>query len=473
MNKYIGIIILCISVFLISCTKQIEPISLHKENSHYFMFRGKPAVLLTSGEHYGAVINLDFNYVAYLDELQSKGLNCTRTSVGPYIEFPGWFRYTSDQPQSPAAGRYICPWARSSEPGYINGGNKFDLTKWDSEYFRRLKDFIAQASSRGIVVELILFCPYYNTGSGDVDLLWKYSPFYSANNINGVGAILRTNALTLDNGNLLAVQEAYVRKIVNELKDYDNLIYELCNEPYIQDLVPNDWMVHISKIIENTESTFRYKHLMSQNIANGSSKIENPVPNVSVFNFHYSDPKAVSFNYGLNKVIGNNETDGFKSNNAARVNAWKFIIGGGGLFNNLDMSFTTSSAKGGTPDSERAILRSQLSILKKFIEGFDFVKMKPDSTVIKGESLPGVSAQTLVESGAAYAIYLVKADLQDMKAVSVELKVNLPSGNYSAEWVNPVTGKVDLDVTFEYPGGEKKLSSPYFNTDVALEIKQK
>jgi DNA polymerase III epsilon subunit-like protein len=37
-----------------------EPIRLHPENPHYFLFRGKPTVLVTAAEHYGAVINLDW-----------------------------------------------------------------------------------------------------------------------------------------------------------------------------------------------------------------------------------------------------------------------------------------------------------------------------------------------------------------------------------------------------------------------------
>ena len=49
-----------------------RPLALHPENPHYFLFRGKPAVLITSGEHYGAVLNLDFDYRPYLDELQAR-----------------------------------------------------------------------------------------------------------------------------------------------------------------------------------------------------------------------------------------------------------------------------------------------------------------------------------------------------------------------------------------------------------------
>ena len=41
--------------------KRIRPIQLHPDNPHYFLWRGKPTVLITSGEHYGAVLNRAFN----------------------------------------------------------------------------------------------------------------------------------------------------------------------------------------------------------------------------------------------------------------------------------------------------------------------------------------------------------------------------------------------------------------------------
>ncbi len=68
------------------------PIALHPDNPHYFLFRGKPTILVTSGEHYGAVLNLDFDFIPYLDELASHGFNQTRTFSGTYREVPGSFR---------------------------------------------------------------------------------------------------------------------------------------------------------------------------------------------------------------------------------------------------------------------------------------------------------------------------------------------------------------------------------------------
>ena len=67
------------------------PLALHPENPHYFLFRGKPTVLMGSTEHYGAVLNLDFDAAPYLDELQRRGLNLTRVFSGTYREVPGAF----------------------------------------------------------------------------------------------------------------------------------------------------------------------------------------------------------------------------------------------------------------------------------------------------------------------------------------------------------------------------------------------
>src|SRR6266699_4200567 len=99
-----------------------EAIGLHPDNPHYFLFRGKPAVLITSGEHYGAVLNLDFDYRKYLDALAKDGLNLTRTFSGAYVEPFGAFNIASNT-LAPRPERFICPWARSQTPGYANGGN--------------------------------------------------------------------------------------------------------------------------------------------------------------------------------------------------------------------------------------------------------------------------------------------------------------------------------------------------------------
>ena len=442
------------------------PLSLHPDNPHYFLFRGKPTVIVTSGEHYGAVLNLDFDFRKYLDTLAQDGLNNTRTFSGAYCEAPGNFNIAHNT-LAPLAGRFICPWARSSMPGYANGGNKFDLHRWDDAYFTRLKEFVSYAGQRGVIVELNLFCPFYE------ESMWRLSPLNEANNVNGVGTASRTNVYTLDkNGGLLAVQEAMVRKLVTELKDFDNLYYEICNEPYFGG-VTLDWQGRIAEVIAATEKSLGVQHLISQNIANGSAQVHRPDPAVSIFNFHYATPPdTVALNYKLNKVIGDNET-GFKGTNDThyRMEAWQFILAGGGLYNNLDYSFVAGQ-EGGTfvypanqPGGGNPGFRRQMRVLSGLINGFDFVRMKPDTAVIRGGLPEKAKAYALVEPGKQYAIYVFGGP-------GVTLQLDLPAGDYHAEWLNPVTGQVIQKVDLQHAGGVTLLKSPEYDPDIALQIRK-
>ena len=111
-----------------------SPLALHPDNPHYFLYRGRPTVLVSSAEHYGAVLNRDFDFHKYLAELEAHGLNQTRTFAGAYCESPGSFNIARNT-LAPAEGKFLCPWARSDTPGYPNGGNKFDLSRFDGAYF--------------------------------------------------------------------------------------------------------------------------------------------------------------------------------------------------------------------------------------------------------------------------------------------------------------------------------------------------
>jgi len=106
-------------VLATSLGQAAQPLSLHPVNEHYFLFRGKPTVIVTSGEHYGAVLNLDFDYKKYLEALAKDRLNNTRTWAGAYCEPPARFSIASNT-LAPLPGRFISPWERSNEPGYAN-----------------------------------------------------------------------------------------------------------------------------------------------------------------------------------------------------------------------------------------------------------------------------------------------------------------------------------------------------------------
>jgi hypothetical protein len=451
-----------------------RPLALHPENPHYILFRGKPAVLITSTEHYGAVLNRDFDYVPYLDELHARGFNLTRTFSGVYREVPGSFGITENT-LGPAGPRWLCPWPRSDEPGAGDGGHKFDLKQYDPAYFERLRDFLAQAGKRGIVVEFVLFCTIYN------DALWDVNPMKPANNRQGIGPSSRLAVYTGKDPELLAVQEALVRKIAAELRDCDNVYYEVCNEPYFGGVTP-EWTDRIVAALVDAESSAPARHLIAQNIANGSAEVKNPNRNVSIFNFHYATPpQTVALNSGLGKALADDET-GFRgqADLPYRAEAWDFLLAGGAVYDNLDYSFTVTHPDGTakvttSPGGGGPALRRQLRVLKDFMDGLDFVHMKPDNSAIQGgrvtAALGGnppeahVTARALVEPGKAYAAYVRGGS-------RAELTLDLPAGSYRAEWIDTKTGEAAKDEPFEHGGGRRVLASPEYADDIALRVKR-
>jgi hypothetical protein len=458
------------------------PLALHPDNPRYFQWRGRPTILITSAEHYGAVLNLDFDYRKYLDTLAGEGMNYTRVFSGAYVEPEGAFKIARNT-LAPRPGRFIAPWARSSQPGHPDGGNRFDLSRWDDAYFARLKDFVTHAAARNIVVELTLFCPMYE------EVQWSLSPMNAANNVNGAGKVGRNEVYTVDkDAALLAVQETLTRKLVTELNAFPNLFFEIANEPYFGG-VTMAWQHRIADVIVATERALPVKHLIAQNIANKSAKIADPHPAVSIFNFHYATPpETVAINYALNKVIGDDET-GFKgvSDDIYRMEGWDFVVAGGGLYNNLDYSFAAGFEDGtfeypaSQPGGGSRALRRQLEILSDFINGFDFVRMAPDNAVIKGGVPSGGSARALVEPGRAMAIYLRRKSAATTPAnttVTVaepatpgDLQVELSEGQWRGEWVDTMTGKV-LRAAEVTGGGVRALTVPEFAADIALRLRR-
>ena len=468
------LIILSMAVLTLSpiaCTR-IEPLQLNKDNPRYLCFRGKPTILITSAEHYGAVLNADFDNVKYLDALAAAGMNHTRTWVGVYCESAGAFNIAGNT-LAPAPGRFICPWARSDQPGYANGGNKFDLSRWDDAYFRRLKNFIRQASSRGIVVEVNLFCPFYT------DEMWDLSPMNARNNVNGIGNLKRDQPYTLDqHGGLLAVQEALARKVVSELQRCDNIYYEVMNEPYVCK-VPMEWQRHMIDVIADAQKSVGSRQLISINVANEKAKVEEPNPAVSIYNFHYAwPPEAVEMNYGLGRVIGENETGGRGYDDFYyRREGWAFILAGGGIYNNLDYSFTVGHEDGtfkypsSQPGGGSAELRGQLRILRDFMNRLDFVRMSPNHAAVRSGLPKGLTAYALIEPGKQYAVYVCPLDKKPPpQTLRVELSLDLPPGDYHVEWINAISGEVAFVEEIAHPGGARLLGSPPFHADTALRV---
>ena len=306
--------------------------------------------------------------------------------------------------------------------------------------------------------------------------MWKLSPMNAANNVNGIGQVKRNEVYTLKNSRLLAVQDAMVRKIVEQLDEFDNVYYEICNEPYERSGQSHRWQAHIAETIVKAESGSKAKHLIAQNLPwrpqnvprDTKGRIE-PIQHVSILNFHgASPPRSVGLYYDFDKAIAYDET-GFVGSKPKpyRIGGWDFIIAGGAVYDNLDYSFTVGhedgTAKINAPGGGGPVLHKQLGILRHFINSFDFIKMRPDNSAIKGGVPDKATARALVEKGRAYAIYINGGR-------SADLVVALPRGEYKTEWINTKTGKIDKKQTFKHVGGHRLLGSPTFKDDIALRI---
>lgn len=477
----------CALSFTVAAQQNVEPVRLDPGNLHYFRYEGKTIALVTDGEHYGSVINPDFDYHIYLKTLQADGLNYTRIFGGSYVEVPGTSFGIKRNTLAPAEARALLPWARSSQPGYAGGGNRFNLSEWDPAYFRRLDDFLADAAQHNIVVEISLFSSQY----GDVQ--WKFSPFNPANNVNETGVHEFKDVNTLNNGNVLALQERYVRKLVHEVNAHPNVIFEIQNEPWsdhpiLQDVInpylftgrdqyPNSievaddasiaWQTRVAQWIASEESALPNKHLIAQCYSNFRLSIRSLVEGVSVVNFHYAYPEAATLNYGLNKAIAYDET-GFlgRDDDKYRRQAWSFMLAGGSVFDGLDYSFTTQHPDGADPDPNgpgggSIALRKQLGILQRFLSALPLAEMAPDAHVVVHAE--GTTPHALSNAHGRYAVYLDGSG-------PARITLRLPAGSYSGEWIDTITGQSTSVPPFKTDGEDHVLDSPGFKNGIALRV---
>jgi len=466
-----------------------EPLHAHPTNPRLAVFRGRPTLLVGSTEHYGAVLNPDFDYRRYLDTVAAAGLNLIRLFTGAYVEKQGDFGIRLNT-LAPASGRALAPWARGETPGYRLGGNRFDLDRWDPGYFTRLKAVIEEAAKRGIVAEVTLFSAYYGGG-------WELSPLHPDNNVNETPRLPKERVQTRDNGGLLVRQEALVRKLVAELAPFDNVYYEIQNEPWADrpelldlihpylaredmkddwrfwknkvegaDTASRDWQAHIVRVVREEEGRHGGRHLIAQNYVNFGYPLRDVDPDVDIANFHYAWPQAAAWNLALRRVLSSDET-GFAggSDDTYRRQAWEFLLAGGTAFDHLDYSFAVGqedgTAKNDAPGGGSPALRTQLGVLRRFLEGLDLVALAPDDAVVR--SAPGAHVGALSDRSRQYAFY-VRGDGDTV------LGLELPAGDWRAEWHDPRTGSRVGTETFHHQGGRRELKSPTYDGDIALRL---
>ncbi len=382
-------------------------VGISHENPHYFTINGELRHLISSAEHYGALVNRAFDHTRYFRELQKNGFNQTRLFAGSYFERASDFSFDSN-PLAPGA-EHLVPLFAGEEKNRLH-----------PEYVERLHTILSAADEAGVVVELTLFCVFYNESN------YQDSPLHNP----GIDRRAFFEVLTEE-------QKRYVGLVLAELEPFDNVIVELINEPY--------WMVHRMEPVlrfQQELAEFIRKHApgkpIAWNVDNTLSCAFDGVPAADVLNFHYMRPECVLANWHRMRPIVDDET-GFcgSANRPYREEAYLALLAGAAGYSNLDMAYTVEAPDGGERCSGTCThgggksFHRELSALVKFLGRFDFSAARPAFEVFR----PECRSAALALGQGRYLAYATET-------TGKVLAVSLPAGKYRLRWFNPVTAEL-------------------------------
>ncbi len=404
----------------------------------------------------------------------------------------------------------------------MNRPFKFEyyLDRPNPEFFDRLHRFLSLASDYGIIVEIVLL-----SGCG----YWELNPLNARNNINGLEEINTSDYMTRRNSGVFEWQVAHVRKIVEETNHYDNVIYEICNEPAgtypgwdentsVEEV--NQWLSALIQIVRQTEASLPYKHLIvgQEAFVYRSGPMPWQVP--ADLSFHKLDYDGVNIHPLPNTCFGGKGYDfgAFMSKQLALaplrdfclatyaepkplnlvednvasqykdVDAWTIhrkraliTLLCGAHYDYIDFS-SINYCETGTPESQRHI-RIWMKYLSDFIHSVDLVNARPLAGLCK-ELPPHTLGVTFGVKGKDYCIYLADkrelAEARDLPAtnneemgpgspISGRTSLDLPDGPYRVACFDPKTGL--YSPAMEIQGGRSvSLNILPFIHDVVVRI---
>jgi hypothetical protein len=216
------------------------PLRVLRSNPRYFTDGSGRAVYLTGSHTWDNLVETksadyyacrrpspDFAYRRHLRQLAALNHNFFRLWTW---ELARWGDRCGDLAYSVEP----LPWARTGPGTALDGLPKFDLARFNDEYFRRMRARVRAARARGMYVSIMLFEGW---GVYWVKGAWDGHPFNPRNNVNAIDGDVNDDGRgieihTLANPRVTNVQEAYVRKVIDTVNDLDNVLYEVANESH-------------------------------------------------------------------------------------------------------------------------------------------------------------------------------------------------------------------------------------------------
>ena len=461
--------------------------------------------LITASEHYGSVMNRPFDFERYLDDAAKHKITLTRTFL-LFRELQGARNPSS--PCKPESPDYVAPFPRTGPGTAMDGEPIYDLDQWNPEYFDRLHRFLEGASRRGIIVELTLFSNTY------ADNIWELNPFRAENNKQAVEKISWQDYLSLKNPELVRRQKEYARKIVQETSQFDNVYYEISNEPggdipgHASHTDIDAWQTEIAHVVREELLRLNRPHLIAgQQAFTYSPKFRFALdetfsqPLFDIVNVHPL-PDTVFGGQGyqlgnfMSKELMLSEVARFvddvypqkkpvvldEDNTASiyrdavgwtihRKRAWTALLSGS-HYDYIDFSITVGSETGTTESRQQ--IRSWMQHLSEFISSFDYVHSTLNATWV--HELPAhVIASGLSVSGHDYVAYLGDSrettDSTAGKPINGRINLSLPAGKYEVSLYSPVTGGYSPAVLIE-GGRDATLTLPAFENDIVVRARR-
>ena len=375
------------------------------------------------------------------------------------------------------------------------------------EYFERLHAFLDLASARGIVVELTLLSNTYG------DSVWALNPLRAENNLQGVGKMDWPWYMSTHDSDVLKYQLEHVRKIVAETAGYDNVYYEICNEP------GGGWAGHATPAEVDA-----WQHLIVQTVREEMAKAgkKHPIFGSQAFSyspaFHQeldatfsgSDFDVVNVHPLPDTILGGRrfqlgnfmsrelhveelrdfgleawkqpKANVWDEDNAAsmyrddvgwtidRKRAWTALLSGC-HYDLIDFSLQ-AGAETGTVQSQ-AKLRKWFTILSDFFRSVDFTygACGSDAGVDWAGAGPCVCVVSFVKEGEDYLAYLADdrevGDANAGKEISGAVDVQLPAGKFLVRFFSPVSGEYVGETRVE-GGMTTRIEIPKFREDLVV-----
>lgn len=440
---------------------------------HPYYFRDGDRHIVLVGASDRALFNIwkndkGFSWRKYLDDLADHHLNYVRQDVFSWGALRGAVEYPAQLSNSARL------FARTGPGKAIDGKPKFDLTKFDQSYFdKRLKPFLREAAKRGIYVELTLFEGFRARSD------FKESLYAEQNNINRLG--LRPGRVTsdaaLDNPRLMAVQHAYIDKVLAETAEFGNVIYEIANESggrrwvaHLIDYIHNH-PTHPSRLVSAGEQTTSFDPRTGANDIvvkhRGGGGLY--ATDADVRNHH-----AALLRFRVGKPVSHNEYFLYANRSTDDVNFPRKIMWAdftaGGHSNFYDFTFwrgTGRTLDEGRPSRSppKEILRGGQYLLNFLAENkVKFWAMAPHDELATVKADGESYVFTLAQPGEQYICYV----LGDGR---VTVTLRLTKGLFTTRWYDPKRGRFLTPPQRTQGGARRFFHSPAFEQDIVLYVR--